>query len=191
MAIFKKYYSKQGLWTLFLMCALPLHLWTFFLGLRDFDWVSARTNSWDSVGVLSYGLIFAVVESLFVFIFAVLLGFLISSKWEEKKRITLMSVLAIVLSVWSILTQVYFLQQMSVPLWLGEFVYQTGRPVVVLYLIALVSTFLSFSIPTYFILMSNKALRGFQEVIDRLSTLMVLYLFFDAAALVIVFIRNI
>lgn len=190
MAIFKKFYSKQGLWTLFLMCALPLHLWTFFLGLRDFDWVSARTNTWDSVGVLSYGLIFAVIESLFVFIVAILLGFLISSKWEEGRRVTLMSTLTIILASWSIINQVYFLREMSPPLWLGEFVFQTGRPVVTLYLIALILTFLSFAIPTYFILRSNKALRGFQEVIDRFSVLMTLYLVFDAAALVIVIIRN-
>ena len=172
------------------MCALPIHVWTFFLGLRDFDWVTERTNSWDAVGVLSYGLIFAVIESLAVFIVVILLGFLVSPKWDEKRRVTLLGALAIILGLWSIANQVYFLQEMSPPLWLGMFVYQTGRPVVALYSIALIPVSISITVPTYFILRSDKILKGSQEIIDRLSLLMTLYLVFDAAALIIVIIRN-
>jgi hypothetical protein len=172
------------------MSALPLHIWTIILGFRDFDWVSARTNAWDAVGVVSYGLIFALIESTVIFIGAMLLGFFVSTKWEEKKRITLMSAMVIILSLWSIFNQTYFLREMDPPLWLGTFAFQTGRPVVALYALALFLVTLSFSIPAYFILSSDKVVSVIQEGIDRLSLLMTLYLAFDAAALVIVLIRN-
>lgn len=172
------------------MSALPLHVWTIILALRDFDWVSVRTNSWDAVGVIAYGLAFAMIESLVVVIGAIVLGFLVSRKWEEKRRVALMSVLVIILSLWSIFNQSYFLNEMSPPAWLAEFIFRTGRPVVALYVLALILTSLSFAIPTYFIVRSDKFLRILQEGIDRLSLLMTLYLVFDIAALVIILVRN-
>ncbi len=190
MAISNKYYSRQGLWTLFLMSALPLHIWTIVLALRDFDWVSARTSSWDAVGVTSYGLVYAVIESLIVVIGAILLGLLVSSKWDEKRRVALMSVLVIILSLWAIFNQSYFLNEMSPPAWLGDVLFRTGRPFVALYALALLITSLSFFIPTYFILTSDKFLRIILEGMDRLSLLMTLYLVLDVAALVIILVRN-
>ena len=172
------------------MSALPLHIWTIILALRDFDWISARTNSWDAVGVVAYGLIFALIESVVVFIGAMLLGFFVSVIWEEKRRVALMSVLVVILSLWSIFNQTYFLREMTPPLWLGEFIYQTGRPLVALYALALFFTTFSFIAPAYFILRSDKALNAVREGIDRLSLLMTLYLIFDAAALVIILVRN-
>ena len=190
MKLIKGFYSRQGLWTLFLMSALPIHVWTIILALRDFDWASTRTNSWDAVGIISYGLLFAVLESLVLFIAATILGFFVSGKWEEKKRISLLSAWVIILSLWSIFTQTYFLAEMSPPNWVVAFCIQTGRPLVALYLIALIFSFLLFSIPAFFILRSDKALKITREVIDRLSLLMALYLVMDAAGLVIVIVRN-
>ncbi|NOH03355.1 MAG: hypothetical protein HND47_16035 [Chloroflexi bacterium] len=190
MAIFRKYYSRQGLWTLFLMCALPLHIWTIFLALRDFDWVTARTNSWDAVGVISYGLVYAFVESLAVFIGAALLGFLTPAQWEEKKRIALISVMVVILSLWSIFNQTYFLNETLPPDWLAGFVIRTGRPLAALYAIALALTTVSFAASAYPILKSDKALAVVLEGMGRLALLMTLYLVFDIAAVVIIFVRN-
>lgn len=190
MAIFKKYYSKQGLWTLFLMCALPLHIWTLLLGFRDFDWISDRTNSWDAVGVIAYGLIFALTESVIVFIAAGILGFLISTKWDEKRRIALMSVLVITLSLWSIFDQMYFLRQMSPAEWFVNIAIQTGRPLVLLYALAFTAITISTIVPTYLILSSDKVIQAVREGTERLSLLMVMYLVFDCAALVIILVRN-
>src|SRR5512143_2388513 len=75
-------YSRQGLWSLFLMCALPLHAWTLILAFRDLSWLTDRTNAWDAVGVLSYGLLFALVESVLLFGMVVLLGLIVPRRWE-------------------------------------------------------------------------------------------------------------
>ena len=61
-------YTRQGLWTLFLMCALPLHIWTLILAFRDLPWLTDRTNAWDAFGVMAYGLIFALAESILLFL---------------------------------------------------------------------------------------------------------------------------
>lgn len=185
-----KYYSRQGLWSLYLMCALPIHVWTFILAFRDFDWVSARTNSWDAVGVIAYGLLFALVESAVIFVGAAMLGFLVSTKWEEKRRVGLMSALIIILSLWSIFDQSYFLNERYPPNWLISLTVTTGRPLLTLYALALAASAISILFPVWFILKSDKVLGFVQEAIDRLSILMLLYLFFDGAALVIVLIRN-
>lgn len=186
-----KYYSKQGLWSLFLICAFPLHIWTLFMGFRDFDWVTARTNSWDAVGVVSYGLFFTFFESLFVFAIAIILGFLISRTWDEKKRIAVIGTLIIILSIWSVANQTYFLQVMSPSEKIIEFYINTGRPLVALYTTALVLVSVSVVFPTFTILRSSKAEKVILEGFDRLSMLMVLYLFLDIVALIIILIRNI
>lgn len=162
-----------------------------FLGFRDFDWVTARTNSWDAVGVVAYGLIFTFVESVVIFALVALSGFLVSNKWEEKKRVALMGVLLIILSLWSIFNQTYFLREMNPSEQLVNFYIGTGRPLIALYATALLFVGLSVSIPTYAILTSSKVEKAILEGFDRLSTLMVLYLVFDVAALIIIIIRNV
>ena len=190
MDISNKYYSKQGLWLLFLICALPLHIWTLFLGFRDFDWVTARTNSWDAVGVVSYGLIFTFFESLIIFAITTLLGLLVSKKWDEKKRLALMGTLVIVLSLWSIFNQTYFIRAVQLSEQFISFYIGTGRPLVALYITALLFVSISFALPTYAILTSSKVEKSIFEGFDRLSTLMILYLVFDVAALFIILFRN-
>lgn len=175
---------------LFLICALPLHIWTLFLGFRDFDWVTARTNSWDAVGVISYGLIFTFFESLIIFVMATLLGFLLSRKWDEAKRITLLGAMVIILSLWSILNQIYFIRNMQLSESLSVFYISTGRPLVALYLTALLLVSISIAVPTYAILAFEKVEKAIWEGFDRFSTLMILYLVFDIAALTIIVIRN-
>jgi len=186
-----KRYSKQGLWSLFLTCAFPLHVWTIILAFRDFSWVSERTNSWDAVGVASYGLIFAFVESLVVFLAAILLGFLISKKWSEDRRIALIGILVFVTSLWAMVSYLYFMLGWSVP---GEailFMAGLAHPLRFLYAVILFLVGITISIPAYFTLQSDKFLQGVQGLFGRLSLLTLFYLFFDFAGLVIIVIRNV
>jgi hypothetical protein len=64
----KQYYSKQAFGSLFLMYVFPLHLWTLLLAFRDISWVAERTNFGDAIGVVSYGMVFAFLESLLIFV---------------------------------------------------------------------------------------------------------------------------
>jgi hypothetical protein len=167
------WYSRQTLWSLFLMCAFPLHAWTILLAFRDISWVAERTNMWDAIGVVSYGLIFAFVESLIVFLITVLLGFLVSRHWSQDRRVILLGILVLVDALWSMLSQYYFLGKLSLPV----------------FILPLIS--FSALLPTYLILKSDKAFQFFRGLVDRVTLLTLFYLFFDLIGLIIVIVRNI
>jgi hypothetical protein len=173
------------------MCAFPLHLWTILLAFRDISWVAERSNMWDAIGVLSYGLLFAFVESLIIFVIVVLLGFLVSRSWDADRRVILISILVLVDALWSMFSQYYFLGELSLPENVNRFIVESGHPVRILY--AFIVPVVSFSalFPTYLILKSDKAFQFFRGLVERVTLLTLFYLFFDFVGLVIVIIRNI
>jgi hypothetical protein len=183
-------YSRQGLWSLFLICAFPLHAWTLVLGLRDFSWVTERTNSWDAIGVISYGLIFALVESALVFLVVVLLGYLVSNKWGEEQQIVLMSNLVLLTSLWAMVSQLFFMLEVSVPGSVIGYLVNLNHPVRFLYMISLVAVGVTVTVPTYMILRSTRFLQIYRGLLERLSLLTLFYLFFDGIGLIIVIVRN-
>src|SRR5512141_2477039 len=100
------------------MCAFPLHAWTLILAFRDISWLTDRTNAWDAVGVTSYGLVFAFVESLVLFALMVLLGYVVSGRWQPERRVALLSLLALLASLWAMIGQLFFLIGPTLPGWL-------------------------------------------------------------------------
>lgn len=184
-------YSIQELWSLFLICAFPLHVWTILLFLRDISWLSERTNLWDAIGVGSYGLLYAFVESLLAFVVVVLLGlFLTPRHWAVDKRISFLSLLVLILSVWGMIAQLLFLWQVFPPDWIVGLLIRWGRPLLGLYLISLLFVVPSVVLPVYLFLRSARMTRSIREFSERLSPLMTAYLFLDLAGLIIVIIRN-
>lgn len=186
-----KQYSKQGLWSLFLICAFPLHVWTIILAFRDFSWVSERTNSWDAIGVISYGLLFAFIESIVIFLVTVLLGFLVSSKWSEDRRITLLGALILVTSLWAMASYLYYMLQVSIPPGTINYLVNLAHPLRYLYALSLALAGITVALPTYLVLRSEKFMQGAKAFFERLSVLTLFYLFFDFVGLVIVIVRNI
>jgi hypothetical protein len=175
------------------MCAFPLHIWTLILIFNDFAWVAKRTNVWDAFAVGSYGLVFALIESAIVFLGVVILGFLVSAKWEENRRLALMSVLVLITSLWAMFGQLYFLAHLSIslPEALALFLLRSGHPVRYLNLIAALIVGLTALAPAFFILKSQNAVRFVMSSIERISLLTTFYLFFDLIGLIIVILRNI
>jgi hypothetical protein len=172
------------------MCAFPLHVWTLILAFRDLSWLTERTNAWDAVGVLSYGMVFAFIESLAVFAAFLLLGLLVPPRWAEDRRVALLSVLALILSLWAIVGQLYFLMGLY-PSWeVVGLLIGTGHPLRAMYLIALAVVIPSLAIPAYLIARRPGAPQAIAGLVERLSLLTSVYLFLDAAGLLIVLIRN-
>jgi len=183
-------YTRQGLWTLFLMCALPLHIWTLILAFRDLPWLTDRTNAWDAFGVMSYGLIFALAESILLFLAFALLGMLIPKSWEPDRRIRLLSAFVLILSLWAMISQIFFLANLRLPAAVMAFLVSSAHPLRVIYAVLLALTGMSFLLPAWTALRRGRGLSVLGSALERLSLLAVLYLVFDAAALVIVVIRN-
>jgi len=187
----KKYYSKQNLWSLFLMCAFPLHLWTLLLAFRDISWVAERTNFWDAIGVMSYGMLFAFLESFLVFLVALLLGLLLPSSWGRDKRLAIISMLVFVLAFWAMASQLYALQVWSFPNALLGLLAGSAHPLRYIYLIALFLVVPSVILPILTIYRSEKTLATMLDMIGRFSLLTTVYLMLDFAALIVVGVRNI
>jgi hypothetical protein len=173
------------------MCAFPLHVWAMLLAFQDVSWLIERTNLWDAVGVVSYALVFAFVESVAIFLIVVALGYLVSPAWDKERRVALLCVLVLLTSAWAMLGQLYFLWGVSVPAQVSAFLSQADRPVRVMYLAALLIVTPTILIPTFFILRSERSLPLTRGLIERLSLLTMFYLFFDVAGLLIVILRNI
>jgi hypothetical protein len=172
------------------MCAFPLHAWTLILAFRDISWLTDRTNAWDAVGVTSYGLVFAFVESLVLFAVMALLGYLVPVRWDVDRRVALLTVLTLVASLWAVLEQLYFLLDTGLPGWLMGFLVHSGHPARVFYILLFGLVGLTVAVPALLVLRSDRVYTTVRALIDRLAVLTMFYLVLDVIGLVIVIVRN-
>jgi hypothetical protein len=186
----RRRYSRKGLWSLFLTCAFPLHFWTLILVFRDVSWLAERTNAADAIGVASYGMIFAFVESVVVFIVVVLLGFLTPRQWESDRRIAFLGLLILITSVWGMIGQLLFLWNIFLPTQAIQFLRGSSHPLRIMYAVCLMAVTPTVLLPVYTFLKSNKPTMFMQNLMERLALLASFYLFFDLLGLIIVISRN-
>lgn len=184
-------YSRQDLWSLFLISAFPLHFWTLILVFRDISWLTERTNAWDAIGVASYGMVFAFVESVMIFLVLALLGLLTPKQWESNRRIAFLAFLILIISAWGIISQLLFLWNVFLPAQAIEFLRHSSHPLRIIYAVCLMVVTPTVLLPAYSFIRSKKAVTFMQNIIERLSLLTMLYLFFDVLGLIIIIIRNI
>ena len=184
-------YSRQGLWLLFLICAFPLHLWTLILAFRDISWITERTNTWDAIGVVSYGMVFALVESVLIFLVLLLLGLITPWRWDPDRRIAFLAFLVLITSVWAMISQLLFLWNVSLPAQAIEFLRESDHPVRITYAVCLMVITPTVLLPAYSFLKTKKAVTVMQNLIERLSLLSMFYLVFDLLGVIIIVVRNI
>jgi hypothetical protein len=173
------------------MCAFPLHFWTMILVFRDVSWVIERTNVWDAVGVGSYGMLFAFLESVIIFIVVTLLGFITPKQWEVNKRIAFLSLLVLITALWGMISQLLFLWNVYLPGTVIRFIAHSAHPLWVLYSMSLAIVVPTILLPFYLFIRSDKSTGRMRDLAERLSVLTVFYLFIDLLGLIIVIVRNI
>jgi hypothetical protein len=184
-------YSKQGLWSLFLICAFPLHLWTLIFAFRDISWLTERTNLWDAIGVVSYGMIFAFIESAVIFLVLTLLGLILPAQWYSERRIAFLSLLILLTSAWGMISQLLLVWSVPLPIQAIQFLRSSNHPLRILYAACLAVVTPTILLPVYLFIKSKKSIAFMQVLMERLSLLATFYLFFDFVGLIIVIIRNI
>jgi len=184
-----QYYSKQEVWTLFLIAAFPLHVLALLLFFWDYSWIKERSGTWNAIGVGAYALVIALVESVFVLLVSLLLGFLIPKVWSPKERASAMALIVILVSVWAILGQLYFISAPNLTLLILPLA-TFSRTLFMLYLVLGGIIVISFVIPIWFTLNSEKFRKGLDAVVERVSFLTIFYLVFDVIAIIIVAWRN-
>jgi len=154
------------------------------------SWVIERTNLWDAIGVISYGMVFALAESIILFVMIALLGLLTPKQWDTDRRVAFLSLLVILTGIWGILRQARYVWEWSLPLPLLQFLAQSDHPFRFLYVMYLAVVVPTVLLPVYLFLRSKKSTQWMKELMERLSTLTVFYLVFDMIGLVIVIVRN-
>jgi hypothetical protein len=185
----EQYYSKQEVWTLYLISAFPLHVWALLLYFWDFSWVVERSGTWNAIGVGAYALVIAMVESVFVLLVSLLLGFLIPKVWSRKERASAMALIILLTSVWAILGQLYFISAPNLT-WLVLTLASFSHPLFLLYTVLGGIVAVSFVIPIWFALSSEKFRKRLDVVVERVSLLTIFYLVFDVISIIIVAWRN-
>ena len=183
-------YSRQGLGSLFLTCAFPLHFWALLLAFRDISWLTERTNLWDAIGVVSYGMIFAFAESVVIFLLVALIGLITPMRWPADRRITFLGLLILLVSLWAIIGQLLFLWNVSLPEQVVLFLKHSSHPLRILYLFCLAVVIPTIALPVYFFLTSKRSVAFIQDLMERFSLLTMFYFVFDGLGLLIIIIRN-
>jgi hypothetical protein len=183
-------YSRQGLWSLFLISAFPLHLWTLILAFRDVSWLTERTNVQDAIGVVSYGMLFALIESILIFLVLVLIGLITPWRWEPERRITFLAFLVLITSMWAMIGQLLFLWNVSIPDAAIEFLRRSDHPLRITYAVCLMVVTPTVLLPAFSLLRTNKAVTTMQNLMERLSLLSMFYLVFDLLGVIIIVFRN-
>lgn len=182
--------TLQNIWQLFLICAFPFHFWAILTALQDIEWIIKRTNVTDALGVFSYALIFALVESIFVFLCTWITGATLLSRVEEKKRLAILSSLILLLSFLVMLAQLYDLQVWNVEQFVLAFFQRFTNSLTDIYIVTSLFMILIFVLPVMLIYQNEKILKSILEIFNRLSLLTIFYLFLDCFALIMIVFRN-
>jgi hypothetical protein len=161
------------------------------MAFRDISWLTARTNLWDAIGVASYGMLFAFIESAVVFLVVVLLGFLIPKHWQSDRRVTFLALLILITSAWGMMSQLLFIWNVSLPPLAIQFLRSSAHPLRILYAGSLAIVTATVLLLVFLFIKSKKSIAFMQNVMERVSLLTMFYLLFDLLGLVIVVIRNI
>ena len=184
-------FSKFEYWNLFLMCALPIHIWNFVLLIRDSDWVVDQFGADVFTGYAAYSMVFAFGESLLYFLSIILIGTLLPKRWDKQITLTTLSILGVIILLWAIINQLYFLLLNSSPAWFEWIrirVYYNQDWVFILLVLII---FASIGLPIVIVERNQKLKTILLSAIDRLSMLSILYLLLDLIGAVISIYRNI
>lgn len=158
---------------------------------RDLSWLTERTNLWDAIGVAAYGMLFAFIESVLLFLVVLLLGLAIPKEWRSDRRITFLALLILITSAWGMMSQLLFLWNISLPPPAIQFLRSSDHPLRVLYAGSLVIVTSSVLLLVFLFVKLKTSVAFMQNIMERISLITMLYLLFDLLGLVIVLIRNV
>jgi hypothetical protein len=158
---------------------------------RDVPWAIERFNQWDAVGLVSYALMFALIESIFVSIFFLIINAFIPNRFGLKQRLSILSVMVLMIWVWGVLGQLYFLVTSRVNKIFSILLSHSSRPLLMIYIILIPLVGFSTFLPLLYLVKKPQLAARIADILDRISTLSILYLLLDVVGIFIVLYRNI
>lgn len=182
--------NKNDLIRLFLIVSFPIHVWWMVMIFRDVNWIAERTTASDSIGFAAYGLMYALVESIFSYLVVLAASFFLPAGWAKTKRINLLGLLIFGLAFWFIMEQVVQIYGPSRMRPIVEFFSHLPNPLLAFDLITWLLVVVSFVAPAVLVVRKENLDTWLTNVFDRLMILSGLYLFFDLAGILLVILRN-
>lgn len=169
--------SKDNAIIVFAAIIFIVHVWSIYNLLREIPAWILRLSSWDLAGVISYTLMFALVESIIVLVFLLVLAALLPGKIFRDKFVSISTVFIFLAAVWVVSFR-----------YLEDRIRSWGMTGMLLLLALALATFV---IAYLVVLKSEKADHMLNSLMQRVTLLSYLYLFIDITALVIVVSRNV
>ena len=134
------------------------------------SWVLSMTL-WEVISTVAYTLTFALIETLIVFLPVILIAMILPRRWVQEKFIPLSSLLLTELTL------------MAVGLHFAIILEKPKRLLLLSYAFVL-------GLTTFLVLRFPRIQNVLRAVVERLTVLSFIYIFFDMISLVIVLIRN-
>ena len=162
---------------LFAACAFPVHVWAIVNVLRELPAWLLRLSLWELIGVISYTLVFTLVESLLFLLTLVLPATILPARLYRDRLVATGTMIVALTSLWAVAAHY---NSEAIRAWgLREFALWGG-----LYLVSIVAGWLS-------VYLAKRLQRVLVAVADRLVVLTTVYLAVDIVALLIILVRNI
>jgi hypothetical protein len=167
---------------LFLVCILPIHLWSWLSVLREVPGYIFRLKLWDIVGIIAYTQVYSLMESILVMVFIIGLAFLLPRRWLLDKFVAQGAILSLGFSLWMI--PVHYQTRIVTAF---SFNVATYIIFVWVWIISFLAVIGGFSL----ILSRHDKFEGkILTFVDRLIVLSATFLFLDLIGLLFLFIRN-
>jgi len=171
--------TKAETINLLLVCAFPVHIWAIIVLIYDLSWYLRKRSLGYFLGVSGYGLGLAILESLLFFGFIYLLTFLFPKRWKNNTPMAVASTLALVISFWAILNQVFLLISAIGPDWFEWIILRVNYRQHQLYPIFWLFLLASAILPIVLLPRWDKGQKGIIAFADKITILVPIYLLFD------------
>ena len=178
MAIFRKRVaSTQDLVLLFAVGAFPVYVWSIVNVLNAVPAWMLRLNTWDLIGMIAYSQVFALIESIIVFLALLLLGIILPTRLVGDKFVALASMMVLMSSICAVRAhytqEIFGAEQIKqLAFWFAIYLISIGA------LFVLVHRCQSFE-------------RLIRSLASRLVVLIFVYVSVGLVSVVVVFLRNI
>ena len=172
-----RFASRDQLILLFAACVFIIHVWSIISVLREVPAWVLRLNFWDLIGVIAYTQVYALAESVIVFLILIFIAAILPAKLFRDKLVALGTMVVLISSIWFVFAHYY---DHVIRLWgLRQFLF--------VFLAFLVSIL----IPYVLIQRYSKIADIVATIVERIAVLAYVYVFLDLISIVIIVIRNI
>jgi len=162
---------------LFAACAFFIHVWSIFNLLKEVPAWILRLNLWDLVAVIAYTQIYALVESLIVFLMLVFLSLALPLPRNETRFVAQISLVIVLTAAWVVLAH-------SEDEILSTWGIRQFLPWILMYSLSLIAAL--------FIVYRSRTLEKLLlTFVERITVLSFIYVFVDLLSVFVVIIRNI